>query len=297
MSVKMNTHSLMTLPISELNKMKKESIINLIADFRSQNSDLTLMKTSDVDKDSLLNDLTSAMKPIIQESLVDFNGRLEELQEHIDGLTAKLDSPPAASGPSSDSDVHNDGWTTVTSSSNRRSFSDVLRNSVRTVFQEERCKCDVIISKAEESANDAAFLAQLCEKMNFPTKPGQHQRLGKISTSPDERGSHRPRLLKATFSSAFDARSFMARYEECRKEKVEGLPVLRLRSGKSKEEREAFGRSSKEAHKLNEEARKAGKNESFSLRDDASIWKFTKKEDGAWVRDRSWRPANANQGN
>lgn len=276
----MNGHSLLTTPISELQKMKKETLINLISDFRAHHDDQTLLKSIDNDNASpLVTKLTDALQPMIKDPISALSSQFDSLQQQVTELSAKF----TPSGCSS-SDDSNDGWRTVTYSQ-RKSFSDALRNSVKSVFQEERCKSDVVIAKVDEGGDDNAFLKELCQKMDFAVKPTEPQRLGK-------RGE-RPRLLKVTFPTAFDARSFMARYEERRRERSDDFPVLRLRSGKTKEELAAFSRSSKEAFKLNEEAKTAGKNESYSLRDDASIWKFIKQENGSWKRDKDWRPVAA----
>ena len=195
----------------------------------------------------------------------------KKLTEQVCKLSPTVQLP--STSPESSPD---EGWTTVPS--HRKSFSDVVRRSVETALHDERCKQDVIISGAPET-NDKKLIDDPCSIMDFSTKPTSHRRLG-------EKGK-RPRLLMASFPSAFDARSFIVRYDNVRKEKTQGLPVLRLRTGKNKEERAAFSKCATLAYKLNSEARNAGI-ESYSLREDGSIWKYKKTDDGVWKRDRNW---------
>ena len=84
----------------------------------------------------------------------------------------------------------------------------------------------------------------------------------------------------------------MASFDAQRKDKNLNLPAIRLRSGKSKEELEAFRNNAKLVYNLNAEAKKAGRqdSESFSLRDNGAIWKFATNENGAWRRVTGWSP-------
>ena len=132
-----------------------------------------------------------------------------------------------------------DTWTVVGPRQNgpdsRNTFANAVQKSVRAALQEDRCKQEVIISGAtEEGKNDLKLIHDLCQKIDFTSKPSDTVRLGKKKDS-----AERPRLLKVTFSTSFEARAFMARYNQARRDDSE-VPRLRLRSGKSKEEWEAF---------------------------------------------------------
>ena len=206
--------------------------------------------------------------------------QLNELREQLASLQSRLDSPsePLSSAESASSD--DDVWTMV-SHSKKRSFAAALQQTVTTALREERVNCDVIVSKAPELDNDTVFVNDLCTKMNFSSRPRDPVRLGKKTND-------RPRLLKMTFPTAFDARSFMARYDQARRSKTEGLPSLRLRPSMTKEERAKFAKSSKLVFDLNTKAKRDDLPESYSLRDDGSVWKFFKTDDGKWRRDRNW---------
>jgi hypothetical protein len=59
-----------------------------------------------------------------------------------------------------------------------------------------------------------------------------------------------------------------------------------MRLGKTKQVRDAYAKSKIAAKKLNYESTDA--NCSFSLRDNGSIWKYVKGDDGKWKRDQGW---------
>ena len=160
------------------------------------------------------------------------------------------------------------------------SLSGVMRQSVGAALQEERCRHDIIVSRAAEG-DDAKMINDLCKLMDFPTQPNSQRRLG-------QKKDNNVRLLMLSFGSSFDARAFKSRYEHCKTEKKVGLPSLRLRIGKTKEEREHFKQSASLCHRLNQDAKTAKRDESFSLRDNGSVWKYVKCENGAWKRVKSW---------
>lgn len=274
------------LPMRDLKLLKKDEILKLIADSRTD----TAVKTTPISPDSfapLLNQLTSLIKPMLEESHKTLTEQFKETQAQLSDLQAKMISLelPAPLGSSPESVDETGDWSVVVrdKKDTKKAFSDVLKETVATAFHEEKNKCDVIISKATESKDDKKFLVDLCHTMNFPTMPRAHQRLGKKGNT--------PRLLKVTFPSAFDARSFKARYEDERRRGADDLPTIRVRSNKNKEERAIFAKSSKLAFDLNSHARKEKTAESFSLRDDGSIWRYAKSSDGKWKRDREWSPS------
>ena len=78
----------------------------------------------------------------------------------------------------------------------RKQFNDVVRQSVTSALNEERHKCDVVIGRATESGDDNAFIANVCHKMGFNTKPTGIQRLGKHNnTNTQSKLSHISVLL------------------------------------------------------------------------------------------------------
>ena len=268
---------LFDMSMQQITKMTKGDLVALI---QKERNDVTVHKSADSQSagDSSLLTVISGLA-----------SQLNELREQLASLQARLDSPPELLPHSGSSCNHDDddddgsGWTVQTNPKKKRSFSEVLQQSVTTALREERVHCDVIVAKAPESANDAQFINDVCTKMSFPTCPRDTMRLGKKSEG-------RPRLLKVTFPSAFDASSFMARYDQAERTKTEGLPSLRLRPSMSREERPAFAKSSKLVFDLNTKAKNDALPESYSLRNDGSVWRFCKTHDGKWRRDRSWRP-------
>ena len=172
-----------------------------------------------------------------------------------------------------------------TSASSRPTFVDVVKKSVQTALQEEKSKCDVIISKVEEKGQDERFVANLCTKMNHDTKPTSVIRLGRKSET-----TNYHRLLKLTFSTNFEARTFRSRFDEMKKSKSnKEFSGYRIRPGRSQEEQAVFRESSAVANRLNKQAKEAGDMCSYSVRDNGSIWKFEKRSDGKWVHISDWQ--------
>ena len=157
------------------------------------------------------------------------------------------------------------------------SFADVVRSTVESTMNDAKAKNEVILTGVKEG-DDQQFLGDLCNKMNVSSTTYDQMRIGRKN---DERN----RLLKLTFPTNFDARKFMAKFDQLKSEKAE-LPNIRMRLGKTKQERDAYIKSKIAAKKLNDESTDA--NCSFSLRDNGSIWKYVKGDDGKWKRDQGW---------
>jgi hypothetical protein len=134
----------------------------------------------------------------------------------------------------------------------------------------------------------------LCVKVQAVTKPCAVTRLGKENTT-----AGRPRLIKATFPSQFDARAFLSRMEESRKNANNDAQRIRVRPGRTPDEQSLFTKLSKQVYKMNQDAKSAGLNESFSVRATGDVWKFTKSESGRWVHSKDWvfTPTTLSSGN
>ena len=285
----MDDRSLSEIPMTEIRNLRKQELIHLIEKAKEKSdNDATAAKTladnsiwddspSLCDIQGMIKSLQEQMNQLLhqqrQSKLDDLTHQMSAIQDKVAEFTNKIQTPASDEG---------DDWTTV-QGNRRKAFSDAVRQSVTSALQDERVKCDVVISRAEESTDDSKFVNELCKTMDFPAHPTSAQRLGK-------KKGEQPRLLKVSFPTAFDARTFIARYDQARRNKTDALPSLRIRSSKTKQERELFAKSSKLAYELNTKAKKDVSNESFSLRDDGSIWKFIQSDDGKWKRDRSWRP-------
>ena len=275
--------------LEELQGLTKKRIIELISESRTSCSGPdTIPKTADDSDGSssgnyapLLKDLISTVNHL-RSQISDLQAKLAVVEARVSSATPELDIEQSA-----ESDDSNDGvWHVVPGQRKKLDFAEALRQSVKSAFQEEKVKCDVIISKAQESDNDTNFVSDLCQRMNFQSKPSNPHRLGKIGS--------RPRLLKVSFPTAFDARSFIARYDQFRRENRDENP-LRIRQSKTKEEQAVFSKGSKLAYELNTKARQDNLPESYSLRDNGAVWKFVKASDGKWRRDRDWRPVSGNE--
>ena len=57
----------------------------------------------------------------------------------------------------------------------------------------------------------------------------------------------------------------------------------------TRDEQAKHAKVSKPVNKMNEEAKKAGNTESYSIRLNGEVWKFVKTESGRWERDSYWK--------
>ena len=161
-------------------------------------------------------------------------------------------------------------------------FASVIKSSVQTALQEACVKKDVVITIPENN-RDLADIETLCDKVQAHVKPTSVTRLGKPKTN-----QTRPRPLKASFPTQFDARAFIAKIESSRKEtNDETFAKIKCRPCRTREEQVVYAARSKEVHKLNEGARSEDK-ESFSLRNNGDVWKYTKSSEGRWNREPNW---------
>lgn len=282
------------VPMKDLRMMRKDDILKLIAADRSAPKDETEPKATNdslprdaQDAASLLNQLMSLIKPILQDFSQQMSSELKELHDKLANLQSRVD-PVITVNHAEESSSPDDGGEWRVQGKPKKSFSDVLRQTVKNAFHEEKIKCDIIISKLPESTNETNFMSELCSKMNFAARPTNSHRLGKKG--------NRPRLVKVSFPTAFDARTFTSGYDQFRRENRDDQVYggLRIRPSRTKDEQAVFTKSSDIAHRLNTEAREKNLPESYSVRDNGSIWKFTKSSDGAWKRNRDWQPPSGN---
>jgi ankyrin repeat protein len=112
-------------------------------------------------------------------------------------------------------------------------------------MNDAKTKNELILTGVKEG-DDQQFLGDLCNKMNVSSTTYDQVRIGR-------KNDERSRLLKLTFPTNFDARKFMAKFDQLRSEKAE-LPNIRMRLGKTKQERDAYAKSKIAAKKLNNES-------------------------------------------
>lgn len=108
------------------------------------------------------------------------------------------------------------------------SFAGVVRDTVKSTMQEAQHKSELIIGNIEDNDKDAEFMTDLCSKMDCEAKQIELQRLGRKSAD-------RKRLLKASFLTQFDARSFKAKYTQLKRDHAD-IPSIRVRHSRTMEE-------------------------------------------------------------
>ncbi|ELU13429.1 hypothetical protein CAPTEDRAFT_196519 [Capitella teleta] len=263
----------MDLPLlSEINTMKTEDLKNTLLDLidyvknAKKNDSVMLQILEEVKKGSneregLKEEMTQlkSNNEVLLKELADVKSHLSALHLHQQPTMENYSSPPPF-------------------------FADAVKKSVHTALQEDKAKCDVIISKVEEKGKDESFAADLCSKISYDTKP-----IGVMQLGRKKEDTHHHRLLKLSFSTNFEARAFRSPFEEARKDKPNDLSEFRVRPGRNREDQAAFRKSAIVANTLNKEAKHEGDMCSYSVKDNGSIWKFEKQADGKWVHISDWK--------
>jgi hypothetical protein len=116
--------------------------------------------------------------------------------------------------------------------SKTQNYADVVRNSVREVLQEQSCKNDDMIARAEENGQDKQMVNNLCDKLDLNEKPVAVQRVGRPKTAEPPTN----RLLNATFANRFDARIFLSKADELKNDEDDSIKRIRCRPCRSTEE-------------------------------------------------------------
>ena len=160
----------------------------------------------------------------------------------------------------------------------------VVKQTVQSTMEEDKVKCDLMIYNVDDDGNDERCMKDLCTMMNLneQSRPIRLVRVGK-------KKEDRKRLIKASFSTEFDARKFKASYNEARNNETPNLPSVRVRRCRTKEEETMYKSKIKRLKELNDLAKEEGNATSFSLKDNGLIWKYVKdNQSGKWRRDVKW---------
>lgn len=221
-----------------------------------------------------------AIQNLLQTQTASFVAEIQSLRDEVGLLRtelaaaqerfskqASLPAPPASSSAMGAKD---------------HSFADVVKASVCSAIEEEKSKNEIVIQGLPENDHDEQDVRELCTRASVNVKPVTVNRLGK--PNPD-----RPRRLKASFPTPFDARTFMAKVDECKESDPVSFPI-RVRPGRTREQQAL----SSKVYKLNQKARSG---ESFSLRNNAEVWMYKKSDDGKWLRVTDWTFSDSEQGN
>jgi hypothetical protein len=166
---------------------------------------------------------------------------------------------------------------------NEKTFAEVVTASVKTALRDEKSKSEVIVAQMPENKKDDDDIKALCDKAGIVIRPTTITRLGKPS-------AERTRPVKLTLPTPFDARAFLAKMEETRRNATEdAIKSLRCRPCRSHNDQIRHQSLSAKVHKLNQDAKASGNDtESYSLRSSGEIWKYAKCESGRWKRVIGW---------
>lgn len=270
-----------TLTETQLMTKTKNELVKMLLNASDDDVTLTKELINSIPSQSLdtrvNNDFISALKPLIEEATSGLKEEItmlrsevaqlkEQLNQGIEEVKGSVASDAAERAPFSE---------TVTAAK----YCDAIKRSVQTALQEDKMKSELIVSGVDENEEVQNFITQLCDKIQIVKKPVDAKRLGR-------KKDDRNRVIKVTFPSPFDARTFEARYFQ--EKDRDDVSNIRIRPCRSKEEQKIYAERRSKVFQLNKGAREANLNESHSLRPSGDIWKFFKNENGKWVRDRDW---------
>ena len=162
------------------------------------------------------------------------------------------------------------------------SMEEAVSASVKTALQDEKTKCEVVLVQLPENKRDTKDIEEMCHRLQIKTRPSALTRMGESSTA------NKPRPLKVTFPTQFDARLFLAKVDENNHNREN--PAVRCRLCRSRHEQARYAALRPQVKILNDTARENGIYESFSIRQNGDVWRFT-KQDGKWKRDVNWKLA------
>jgi hypothetical protein len=263
----------MDLPsISDINTMKRDDLRGVLIDIIKKRNN------ADTPGDSLKNTLHVILCEIkaCNEETKALKEEIATLKLSNDALCIELSELKCVSS-STPTSASKDSTSSV-------KFADVVKQSVRSVFHDDKSKNEIIMSKVKEGENDQQYVTNVCKIIHFEGQPTDVVRLGRKKD-----GHSRP--LRVTFSSPFDARVFRARFVEHRKadENADDTKGVHVRASRNESEREKYRKNKDIVRKLNDDAKQADlSNISFSLRDNLAIWKFEKDDEGKWKRTQDW---------
>ena len=141
---------------------------------------------------------------------------------------------------------------------------------MQNVFQEQKSKCEIVISRLEESDNDTNAVKQICNNLplGFSGHPTETKQLGKKVQS--------LRLLLVTFDSEFPAKNFRNTVNVMKSKNLQ-LPRIEVRQNLDEETRKKFSEKSKLVFSLNQEIANSHSCDKvkFSLHENGIICKYT----------------------
>lgn len=239
---------------NDLKEKRKEDLIKIVLNLQ------TLLKENDM-----------------KEDVKDLKKEMQELKDQMAELLSKMSSLPHMSSASTDD--------LSSATPSVPSFAAVVKETIKTTMEEDKVKSDLMISNLDDVGNDERCMNELCSKidLNEQSRPIRLVRVGK------KKDSNSKRLLKASFSTQFDARKFKASYEDAKNNETPDLLSIRVRRCRTREEETVYKTKINRLKELNEKAKEEGGTTSFSLRENGNIWKYTKdSQTGKWRRDINW---------
>ncbi|ELU15261.1 hypothetical protein CAPTEDRAFT_214733 [Capitella teleta] len=158
----------MDLPsISDINSMKRDDLRGVLIDIIKKRNN------ADTPGDSLKNTLH-----VILCEIKACNEETKALKEEI--ATLKLSNGALCKELSELKCVSNSAPTSASEDSTSSvKFADVVKQSVRSVFYDDKSKNEIIMSKVKEGENDQQYVTNVCKIIHFEGQPTDVVRLGR----------------------------------------------------------------------------------------------------------------------
>ena len=267
----------------DLSKLRKDDLIKLITDAKEKTTCTVIDHTAvanDVNtqdtSDSMVQAIIVKMKPLLDDCMKELRDEISALKEEVSELKSELlkkKSNPENPVPQSYSSVASP------------SLTKIMQTTMKDTLNEEKTKAQVVIANAKETGKDVEFMTSLCDKVKHKSMPKAVARIGR-----KEKPEH-SRLMKVTFDSNFDARTFMSCYEAAKSDETSDkeLSEIRIRPCRTKSEQTKYKAKLIKLREMNKTAKDDGDQVSFSLRDNGNIWRYVKHNSGKWKRDTEWK--------
>ena len=184
-----------------------------------------------------------------QSYRVSTDSKLASLTEVVTKLADKVATLEDLIKTVSENNMANTWAQVVHGGIDNNDLHSVVKNSVKSAFQIEKNKSEIIISRLIETENDLKTVSDIGKNMGTQADPILAQRLGLKKDS--------SRLLEVTFSNEADAKQFRNSFMDARSY-IPSLPSISIRRNLSVEERSLYRSRSQHVYNLNREARDNG---------------------------------------
>ncbi|ELU15348.1 hypothetical protein CAPTEDRAFT_193561 [Capitella teleta] len=186
----------MDLPsISDINSMKRDNLRGVLINISKKRNN------ADTPGDSLKNTLHTILCEVkaCNEETKALKEEIATLKLSNDALCKELSELKCVSSSASTS-ASKDSTLPV-------KFADVVKQSVRSVFHDDKSKNEIIMSKVKEGKNDQQYVTNVCKIIHFEWQPTDVVRLGQDHQENHQRPGTPPNELNCLYLNARSVKS------------------------------------------------------------------------------------------